>query len=1035
MKEWLKREGIKRKYIGRFLSLCYFCVFLCPIGFALDRDWTITEFHHTAWTVKDGAPSQISALVQTEDGYLWIGSARGLFRFDGVEFESYVPPAGVSLPRHNITSLLATPDGGLWIVFRPFGLGFLKDGQMKVFSRTEELPNGEVFNIACDLDGRIWAGTLTGLALFDGARWHQIGSDWNLTNQRVWSMFTDRDGTFWVATGYTIAFLPRGARSFQQTGIRTIGVPQIAQAKDGRLWMTEWAKPVRTIPVANRGIAANDTEIQVEAYKLLFDRDGSLWMSAESDGIKRVRFPERLEKRRLTRDSIELESFSARDGLTNDTAGEILEDREGNIWVSSSKGLDRFSYSPIASVRLPPPYVNMTLLPVEGGDVLVASIGRNPMLRITRDRIIKVATIGRNLRLSRDRIINEGVPMEIASFYRVSSGTVWWGGLGGIWKQDKDHFKFFHQPIGSEWFWEVFPADESGGLWIQLGDLGLIHFKNGVWTSTEKPKDLPEKTLSASFKDQQGRIWLGYDDGGVCVMNGNEIQSFSRDDGVDIGRIKVIRGRGAQVWLGGETGLAIFNNGRFSTINTAGEPFGAISGIVETADGGLWLNETHGIIYIPPAESQQLLNDPDHRINYRLYNILDGLRGGPQINHTVSTAVEASDGRIWFATDNGLARIDPAKQKINDLPPPVVVKTLTTDEKTYQSTDILELPKGTESLRISYTALSLSVPERVHYKYWLEGFDHDWRDAGTRREASFTNLGPGAYRFRVIASNNDGVWNEEGAALEFKILPMFYQTNWFLALCVAALAFLVWVGHKLRVRQVKALMHLQFQERLAERTRVAQEIHDTFLQTVHGSKMVADHALKERTDHARMVRAMEQLSTWLGQASEEGRSALNSLRASTTERNDLSEAFRRAIDECRTDSPIAVSFSVKGESREMHPVVRDEIYRIGYEAIRNASVHSGGDRLDVSLEYAHDLRLRVSDNGAGIDSDVIENGKDGHFGLRGMRERAERIGSKFTLSSSPVAGTVITLVVPSRIAFRTPAPNWVNHLKSLFHRN
>ncbi len=1017
MKKLLERVGMKREYIWRFLSLCHFCLFFCSIGLALDRDWTITEFHHTAWTAKDGAPSQISSLAQTKDGYLWIGSARGLFRFDGVEFESYEPPAGVSLPTHNITSLLATPDGGLWIIFRPFGLGFLKDGQMKVFSRPEELPTGEVFNIACDLDGRIWAGTLTGLTLFDGARWNQIGSDWNLTNERIWSMFTDREGTFWVVTGYTIAYLPRGARSFRQTGIRTIGVPQIAESKDGRLWMTEWANPVRTIPVANRGIAADDAEIQVQAYKLLFDRDGSLWMSAESNGIKRVRFPERLEGR-LSRDSIELESFRARDGLTNDEAGEILEDHEGNIWVSSSKGLDRFSDSPLAWVRLPSPYVSMTLLPVEGGDVLVATRGRNPMLRI-----------------SRDRIINEGVPMEIASFYRDSGGIVWWGGLGGIWKQNKDHFKFFPQPIGSEWFWEVFPADESGGLWARLGDLDVVYFKDGAWSKSEKPNGWPSSLPSSSFKDEHGRVWLGYSEGCVCVTDQDDIQSFSRDDGIDIGRIKVIRGRGEQIWLGGETGLAMFHNGLIRTVNPEGEPFGAVSGIVETADGGLWLNETHGIIYIPPAESRQLLNDPDYRINYRLYNFLDGLPGGPQINQTVSTAVEASDGRIWFATDNGLARIDPAKQKINDLPPPVVVKALTTDEKTYQSTDLLELPKGTESLRISYTALSLSVPERVHFKYWLEGFDHDWRDAGTRREASFTNLGPGSYRFRVIASNNDGVWNEIGAALEFKILPRFYQTNWFLALCAAALVFLVWLGYKWRVRQVAALMHLQFQERLDERTRVAREIHDTFLQTVQGSKMVADDALEDPADHVRVLRAMEQLSTWLGQASDEGRAALNSLRASATEKNDLAEAFRRAIDECRKESPIVVSFSVKGEPREMHPVVRDEIYRIGYEAVRNACAHSGSDRLDVLLEYAHYLRLRVSDNGAGIDSDVIEKGKEGHFGLRGMKERAERIGSKFTLSSSPGAGTVITLVAPGRIVFRRPSPNWVNQLKTFFRRN
>jgi len=254
MQKWLERVGIKRGCIWRFLSLCYFCVFSCSIGFALDRDWAITEFRHTAWTAKDGAPSQISSLAQTRDGYLWIGTARGLFRFDGVEFESYEPPAGVSLPAHNITSLLATPDGGLWIVFSPFGLGLLKDGQMKVFFRPEELPSGEIFNLACDADGRIWAGTLTGLALFDGTHWHQIGSDWNLTNERIWSMFTDRDGTFWVATGWTIAFLPRGAKAFQQTNIHTIGVPQITQSKDGRLWMTEFARPVRTIPGVDRGM-------------------------------------------------------------------------------------------------------------------------------------------------------------------------------------------------------------------------------------------------------------------------------------------------------------------------------------------------------------------------------------------------------------------------------------------------------------------------------------------------------------------------------------------------------------------------------------------------------------------------------------------------------------------------------------------------------------------------------------------------------------------------------------------------------------
>jgi signal transduction histidine kinase len=230
---------------------------------------------------------------------------------------------------------------------------------------------------------------------------------------------------------------------------------------------------------------------------------------------------------------------------------------------------------------------------------------------------------------------------------------------------------------------------------------------------------------------------------------------------------------------------------------------------------------------------------------------------------------------------------------------------------------------------------------------------------------------------------------------------------------------LVVLIYRLRVAQISRMLSARFDERLAERTRVAREIHDTFLQTVQGSKMVADHALKNPADHTRMVRAMEQLSTWLAQATEEGRAALISLRGSTTEKNDLAEAFRRAIDECGRGSSVKISFSVNGNFRELHPVVRDEVYRIGYEAIRNSCTHSGGNHLEVTLEYARDLTLRISDNGVGIDSEVVEKGKEGHFGLPGMKERAERIGGKFTLHSSPHSGTTITLVVPGRTAFST----------------
>lgn len=1010
---YLNAQSRKREHFRRFLSLCFFCAFLCSFVFALDRERTLTQFHHTAWTAKDGAPSQISALAQTADGYLWIGSARGLFRFDGVEFEPYVPPADVTLPTHNIIALLATPDGGLWIAFRPYGLAFLKAGQMKVFSRPEELPKSEVFGIAQDMDGRIWAATLTGLALFDGEHWLEIGNDWNLSNQRVWSMFTERDGTFWVAMDDVLVFLPRGSKSFQHIGSRTTGVTQITQAKDGQLWMTGWEGPVRTMPVADQKIAANDTEIQVKAYKLHFARDGSLWMIGESNGIKRVRFPEKLEKRRLARDSIELESFSARDGLTDNSAGNILEDREGNIWISSTKGLDRFSRSNLVSVSLPPTYVSLTLLTGEGGDIWVASASRNPLLRI-----------------SGEEIIEQSQPMEVASFYRDAGGTVWWGSSGGIWKQKKGRFDFFPQPIGAkDWFWEVFPGDDPGGLWAGLGDFGLVHFKDGVWTNPERPKGLPQEVPSSSFKDTKGRIWLGYNDGSVRLIDGKESQSFSRDDGIDIGRIKVVRGRGAQVWFGGETGLAIFNNGRFTKVHVAGEPFGSVSGIVETADGALWLNENHGIVFIPAGEVRQLLENPDYRVTYRLYNILDGMPGGSQINYTNSTAVEASDGRIWFATDNGLTWIDPARIEKNNLPPPVVVKSLATEEKTYQSTEILELPKGTENVRINYTALSLSVPERVRFKYRLEGFDDDWRDAGTHREAFFTNLGPGAYRFRVIASNNDGVWNEEGAAVEFTILPMFYQTNWFLALCAAALAYAAWLGYKWRVRQVKNLLHLQFQERLAERTRIAQDLHDKLLQGFVSAKMqlfAEVHDLPPETPKTKRLKGVYEL---LGQLIEEGRNTVKDLRASEyDELTDFEQEFLKIREEFDINKSIDFRMVIRGTPRLLHPLIGSEMLQIGHEALINAFLHSRATAIEVEIEYGiKSLNLLVRDNGCGIDSEILRSGRDGHWGLTGMRERAEKIRAEIKIWSRVNAGTEVVVSVPRRFAFKDTGvvSNWI----------
>jgi signal transduction histidine kinase len=380
------------------------------------------------------------------------------------------------------------------------------------------------------------------------------------------------------------------------------------------------------------------------------------------------------------------------------------------------------------------------------------------------------------------------------------------------------------------------------------------------------------------------------------------------------------------------------------------------------------------------------------------------------------------NGQLWFASGIFVQMIDPSRSYLNTILPPVFIEEVVADRKRYDWQGHLELPPLRRELEINYTALSFAVPQRVRFRYKLEGHDTEWQEAGTRRQAFYNYLGPGKYRFRVTACNNDGIWNDAGTSLDFSIAPTLYQTNWFRVFCIVSGLLVVWAIYRLRVRQISRAISAGFDERLAERTRMARDLHDTFLQTIQGSKLVADDALEPSTDPVRMRRAMEQLSVWLGRATQEGRAALNSLRILTTEGNDLAEALTRATEECRMQSPVEVSLSVVGAAREMHPIVRDEIYRIGYEAIRNACIHSEASRLEVELRYADDLVLRVSDNGTGVDPAIADKGRVGHFGLQGMRERAARIGGKLTLRSSTSAGTEIKLVVPGDVVFRKTMP-------------
>jgi signal transduction histidine kinase len=403
------------------------------------------------------------------------------------------------------------------------------------------------------------------------------------------------------------------------------------------------------------------------------------------------------------------------------------------------------------------------------------------------------------------------------------------------------------------------------------------------------------------------------------------------------------------------------------------------------------------------------------------YGAADGLPNTKGMKRSRSVVADG-EGRVWFSLARGLSVVDPSHITNTSAPAMPHVEAIMADNDPIAVGESVRIPSSCKRIKFLYSGSSLAVPERIRFRYSLDGFDRGWSEPTAAREAVYTNLSPGSYRFRVIASNSYRQWNDSEAAISLEVDPAFWQTRWFRGSCVAALLALLGALYQLRLRQVARQFNIRLEERVSERTRIARDLHDTFLQTIQGSKLVADDALDPSTDPIRMRRAMQQLSVWLASAMHEGRAALNSLRTATTQTNDLAEGLRRATEDRVIPSSMAVTFSVVGDAREMHPVVRDEVYRIGYEAIRNACTHSGASRLEVELRYSSELALRVSDNGTGVDPAIADRGKDRHFGLQGMRERAARIGGKLALGSSASAGTEVRLIVPGRIIFRKTVP-------------
>lgn len=1007
---------------ARFSAAALWAALLAAPAWALDAALPVAQAHHTTWRDDAQAPANIVAMAQTPDGFLWLGTGGGLVRFDGVRFQRVDPLADHTHLSGSVTALHALPDGRLLIGHRFGGVSILGPGGLQHFHAVPGLPVGNCWDFAVDAAGDVWGAFTGGVARLKNGQWQGFALDGEPVPFRT--LVRDGQGALWVTARTGAYALAAGADHFQRVQAPLPSFPFLSVSPGGQVWAADFSRQ-RLVALAHEGgqfRAASGVlplAFPAQGDRHWFDADGGLWVRsgegllrmprpAEGPVVDGVRWPE-------------LQAFGTAQGLEAD-AQSFLEDREGNVWIGTAAGLHRLRQA------------HVTRVPLQGADggVGVAAAADGGVWAISElGGLYRVAAPGqpplqvKPLGLAGQRLTH---------VHRDARGVVWVGSNSALWRiaagqppQRVPRPDEGDAPQGMAFApVHALATDAAGALWAHLVVKGTFKRVGDQWQQLDND---PAARIMSLGNDPQGRLWIGYVDRGAARIDGDEVLRLGPAQGLDIGAISVVHARGPRVWLGGQRGIALYEGGRVKTMPLPGEAVqpAVVTGLVETPDGELWVHGASGLLRIARAEWRRALDEPGHAPVLRRFDGDDGLQGSASQIRPLPSLVQAQDGRLWAALPSGLFVIDPARLRRNPLPPTVLLQAVVADGHQLDPALPMQLPTGgVADLRLDYTATSLGVPQRVRFRYRLVGYDADWREAGPRREASYTRVGPGRYEFQVVAANEDGVWNDQGARVTLVVPSAWWQTRSFAAalllLALGAGALL----YRWRVRALAQRLHAQAEVRLRERERIARDLHDTLLQGVTGLTLqvqaAADEAPAGSPLQARLLHALDRAQ----EVMDEGRDRVSALRtpggtragakpvlSGSAARRSLPRALSAAVDELAIDFPRTFClFEQRGIARPVRPAVADELVLVGREALCNALRHANARRVVLRLRHgSRALLLRVTDDGHGFDARQAEAAASaGHFGLTGMRERAQSIGARLRIHSGP-RGTVVVVTV------------------------
>ena len=988
----------------------------------------LTAYTHQSWTGDGEAPAPVMAMAQGRDGFLWLATGEGLFRFDGVSFEP-IRPEGNAAQNDYPTTVFVARNGDVWTSFKASRrFAVYRAGALR-FLDAPRAP-AWIMTIAEGADGAIWALPATFAAevlRFQNGRWERFDSARGLPNDDGMSMVLGDDSAVWISTGVAVSRLLPGGTRFEVVGEMDHGNGRLSKDPDGRIWISErrGSYPLtgpggRGAPPALRApYPTDDAQIRGAPQS---DRAGNLWIATRYDGVQRIASADPQGPPAQADAKLLVETIRSSDGLSSDVTNQILEDREGNVWIGTEKGLDRLRP---ATLRLEPALTS----PAAFGDKLMAAADGTIYIGEAR-------TIYRVRPSDTPEAVLQNI-VEPQSICEAPDGALWivFPTHVIVWKNGHTLKKIDRlNTVGISYDCAF---DRHGDFWYSAHSGGLNRYRNGKWeemfgpveSGTPLPIEAGPSVPTTMERDAQGRL---------VVQLGRQLEwidgSVRRLTPLDFGTgdPKVLTLYGApngDVFAAGSFGLTRYRGRQSQTILTERPAESTrINGVVQTPDGETWLAYPRNLVRIGTSELERAFKAHAFAPPSLSLGVGDGLASRPH-SHTQRALVQGGDGRIWIATETGTLWMDPKRIERNPLPPGVAIKSLTADNRLYRDPTFVALPAATFNIQIDYAALSFADPKHARVRYKLEGFDRTWLDPGTRRQAFYTNLSPGKYRFHVIAANTEGVWNRGGASVEFEIPPTFVQSRGFLALCLTLSIALLWLVYRLRVAQVAARIRNRLEERSSERERIARELHDTLLQGVQGL-ILRFQSVATRMPPTEPARAL--LEAALKRADDviiDGRKRVHDLRIDDKSR-DLQVILRELADDAGFDPPIPIRVVVEGKPRPINALVSTEIRRIAGEALFNIARHARATSVDATITFGEQqLELQIRDDGVGIDEGVLALGhKQGHFGLIGMRERAERTGGTLSIDSRPGNGTDVMLTLPARVAYEPQIPKWRKRL-------